>query len=327
MKQPLTVVMYHYVRDLKKSDYPDIKGLELSLFKKQLDYFSRFYKFVSINDCLLTLKNKINLPRNAILLTFDDGYIDHYENVFPLLKKKGISGCFFVTCQSTMENKLLDVNKIQFILASNTPTQVIILEIFTLLDGFRKKYKLCSNNYYYNKLATSHSFDPPEIGFIKRILQYELPEIIRKEIIDAFFKKYVSSNEKSFAKSLYLNPSQIKEMKKSGMCFGVHGYTHRMLNTMNAKEQKIEIAKSVAFLKKLDVIDDDWITCYPSGRFNKSLISILKKEGCKMAFTIEARIADLKLDDPLSIPRLDTNHLPKDKNAKPNEWTKKILKK
>ena len=33
----LTIVMYHYVRDLKNSRYPDIKGLDVSLFKEQID--------------------------------------------------------------------------------------------------------------------------------------------------------------------------------------------------------------------------------------------------------------------------------------------------
>lgn len=29
----LTIIMYHYIRDLKKSRYPQIKGLDIHLFK------------------------------------------------------------------------------------------------------------------------------------------------------------------------------------------------------------------------------------------------------------------------------------------------------
>ncbi len=32
MSQPITVVMYHYVRRIEESRYPEIKGLELDLF-------------------------------------------------------------------------------------------------------------------------------------------------------------------------------------------------------------------------------------------------------------------------------------------------------
>ena len=34
------------------------------------------------------------LPENSVLLTFDDGYIDHYTNVFPLLAEMGIPAFF-----------------------------------------------------------------------------------------------------------------------------------------------------------------------------------------------------------------------------------------
>ena len=34
----LTIIMYHYIRDLKKSQYPRIKGLDIHLFKEQLEY-------------------------------------------------------------------------------------------------------------------------------------------------------------------------------------------------------------------------------------------------------------------------------------------------
>ena len=34
----LTIVMYHYVRDLRRSRFPGIKGLSLDAFEGQLEY-------------------------------------------------------------------------------------------------------------------------------------------------------------------------------------------------------------------------------------------------------------------------------------------------
>ena len=48
----LTIVTYHYVRELESSKYPEIKGLELSKFIKQLNYFKDHYQFVSIDDVI-----------------------------------------------------------------------------------------------------------------------------------------------------------------------------------------------------------------------------------------------------------------------------------
>ena len=40
----LYIAMYHYVRDLRNSRYPGIKGLDYQLFKEQLQFFiQRFH--------------------------------------------------------------------------------------------------------------------------------------------------------------------------------------------------------------------------------------------------------------------------------------------
>ena len=38
-KNSLYISMYHYVRDLKNSRYPDIKGLDVDLFYEQMMFF------------------------------------------------------------------------------------------------------------------------------------------------------------------------------------------------------------------------------------------------------------------------------------------------
>ena len=38
MEQRLAISMYHYVRDLKHSRYPEIKGLDVNLFRQQIAF-------------------------------------------------------------------------------------------------------------------------------------------------------------------------------------------------------------------------------------------------------------------------------------------------
>ena len=52
MKSEVTVVMYHYVRDLKNSRYPNIKGLDIEKFKKQIKFFKENYNFIKIEDII-----------------------------------------------------------------------------------------------------------------------------------------------------------------------------------------------------------------------------------------------------------------------------------
>ena len=134
--------MYHYVRELPHTRYPKIKGLLTSLFKEQLAYLEKYYQFVTVEECINACYCGASLPSNAILLTFDDGYIDHYTNVFPLLEEKGIQGAFFPPAKAILENRVLDVNKIHFILAQNITTRNLLNDVLKCLDKHRKKYSL-----------------------------------------------------------------------------------------------------------------------------------------------------------------------------------------
>ncbi len=97
MSRTVTIVMYHYVRDLEHSRFPAIKGLSLQRFHRQLDYIQAHYTPVKVEDSWMHCRiSDKELPPNPILLTFDDGYSDHFLNVFPQLDARGIQGCFFL---------------------------------------------------------------------------------------------------------------------------------------------------------------------------------------------------------------------------------------
>jgi hypothetical protein len=79
------------------------------------------------------------------------------------------------------------------------------------------------------------------------------------------------------------------------------------------------------FLKSLGCNIGDWVMCYPHGAYDDSAISILEKNNCAVGLSIDVGIANLDKNNPMSMPRLNTNDLPKDSGAKPNQWTLKVL--
>ena len=103
------------VRPIKKSSYPLIKGLELESFKIQLDYLEKNYKIIAMESLINFAKNSAQLPDSPCLLTFDDGYKDHYLYVFPELKKRGIQGSFFSVAKTVLEKKILDLYQTPFL--------------------------------------------------------------------------------------------------------------------------------------------------------------------------------------------------------------------
>src|SRR5271154_5953480 len=125
----LTIVMYHYVRDLVRSRYPKIKGRTVEEIRRQLDHVSACYTVVTAQQVTAAARGEDEIPENAAWLTFDDGYLDHYTNVFPLLFERGWQGSFFPPSQTVRDGKLLDVNKIHFILTADAQPDEIVREI------------------------------------------------------------------------------------------------------------------------------------------------------------------------------------------------------
>lgn len=315
MAKQCSIIMYHYVRELPYTRYPEIKGLKTSLFREQLLYIQKHYTFVSHRDLISAAYEGKELPDNAVWLTFDDAYSDHYVNVFPILDEMGIEGAFFPPVKAIVNHEVLDVNKIHFILASVRDLTSLLADIRQLLDTYREEYRLQSYDYYWQKLAKANRFDPAEVIFVKRLLQVELNEECRRKMTDNLFRKYVTDDEVAFSRELYMNQDQMKCMVRHGMCIGSHGYDHYWLDSLSTERQAEEVDESMKFLKEIGVDMKAWIMCYPYGAHNESLVNILKERGCKLGLTTDVRAADLANDNPYLLPRLDTNDFPKDRNG------------
>ena len=311
--QRVTIIMYHYVRELSLSRYPDIKGLRVSEFENQLDYLSSKYSFVTMEKCIEAIQDSsIEFPANAALLTFDDGYLEHYTEVFPILDTRGIQGAFFPPVQAILEHKVLDVNKIHFILASTNETEKLVQTVNNKIIDLTKDYDLKKPEYYQSKISDAeHRYDSPEVIYIKRMLQRELPEEPRRIILNKLFEEFVGVDEKVFAKELYINVDQIRCMLRHGMFFGGHGYSHKWLNAMSNEEQKFEVTKTKEFLNMLGVDTNSWVMCYPYGAYDEDLIEILKKENCALGLSTEVGTAKLKHKNSFRLKRMDTNDFPK----------------
>jgi peptidoglycan/xylan/chitin deacetylase (PgdA/CDA1 family) len=319
----LTIVMYHYVRDLKNSRYPEIKGLDLSLFIEQVKYIKKHYNPVSMEEVINSIENGDELPSKATLLTFDDAYLDHYTNVFPILDEYKLQGSFYPPAKAISENTVLDVNKIHFILASVHDKTIIIKDIENLINQYKDEYKLESTEYYYRKLAKASRHDTKDVIFIKRLLQVELEEKLRLKMVDELFVKYVGMPESAFSRELYMNQEQLKHMRRSGMHIGSHGYNHYWWNRLEKDELEQELDLSLDFLGKIGGEKDNWTACYPYGSYNDQAIKMLNKKGCRLAVTTDVDIAIADSENRFVMPRLDTNDIPKDRNSGTNEWFQK----
>jgi peptidoglycan/xylan/chitin deacetylase (PgdA/CDA1 family) len=301
----VNIVMYHYVRPLKKSKYPRLKALELKEFYSQIDFFKRNTNIISEQEFNLIIKTKKIPKKPSVLLTFDDGYKDHYDYVFPYLIKNKISGSFYPP-QKTIENKMvLDVNKIHFILEKEPNVKKILNLIYTYL---KKKHMKLFNNLNLNTIDTSSRFDKKETILIKRLLQHYLPKNIRDRITNDLFINIVKKDLSQFSKELYLNKKELREMYSYGMNFGIHGNYHLWWENQNDHVVQKEIDEPIKFFRNILNKKDKISVCYPYGSFNKKVLSLLKGRN-DISFALSTKVNNVNKynlqKEKLFYPRFD----------------------
>lgn len=104
------ILMYHYIRDYQNQSDP--LGIQLSvspdtLDKQLADLESAGYRTISLQDLV-----EKKFEGKSIILTFDDGYIDHYTEAFPILQKHNMTATFFIVSGFTGRESNLNLEQI-----------------------------------------------------------------------------------------------------------------------------------------------------------------------------------------------------------------------
>lgn len=94
------VLMYHYVRIVENPEQDQL-GVSLSVtpenFEKQMAYlYENGFSTITPDTLWAAINKQTTLPTKPILLTFDDGYSDFYDQAWPVLNKYNLKSTVFV---------------------------------------------------------------------------------------------------------------------------------------------------------------------------------------------------------------------------------------
>lgn len=87
------VLCYHSVNSVANSESDPITP---QCFERHLTFITSHYTVISLRTLINALVSGQHVPSDAVVITFDDGYRDNFEVVFPLLVKHGIHATMFV---------------------------------------------------------------------------------------------------------------------------------------------------------------------------------------------------------------------------------------
>ena len=304
-----TIVFYHYVRDVERTPFPGIRGLSVAGFAAQLDWLQARYDVVDGSTFERAVLAGAGFDRPTALLTFDDGFVDHYEHVFPLLHSRGLGGIFFLSGATLGEKPaLLNVHKTHFLL-SQLGADRFTTEVSAALESEGVSTALqggTANGTSPGREGIYRYDEAPDVR-IKRILNYEAPYPVADRVLSKLFTNHVG-DAAAFARSLYLSAAQVREMAAGGMTFGFHTETHPVLSRLSLDAQRAELRHGPRLIT--DLTGQGTVSlCYPYGfshTYNADTLRVLEESGYSMAFNTVRREAVIGREPRYELPRFDT---------------------
>jgi len=238
------IFLYHRLTD--KKHYDDYFGtkINIKLFIKQLEFLNDKFNIVSFSE----LNNNFNTKENKIkaALTFDDGYLDNYLEVLPILNRFKIKATFFLPTN---------------FIGKNYP--IWDAQIYSALKQSKKDLVIqdLKNNFYAKR-------SKDDMLFLKNIINYckylEYPEL--KEFINKFYKDlglFFSFNKNDRC----MNWNEVRELRKHGMEIGSHGKSHLSFKNMSKKQAMKELLDSKEQIESELNIKCNYFS-FPFGSYN-----------------------------------------------------------
>lgn len=86
------ILVYHHV----SANTPPSTSVSPALFREHMAYITANHTVIDAKTLVDGLKNNLPLPENAVVITFDDGYNNIFENAHPILSEMGLPYTVFI---------------------------------------------------------------------------------------------------------------------------------------------------------------------------------------------------------------------------------------
>jgi peptidoglycan/xylan/chitin deacetylase (PgdA/CDA1 family) len=246
--KPVLVFMYHRVDNTVDKHLSKLT-VSVNSFEEQLIYFKNNF------DCLRLTDDWSDASKTAVLLTFDDGYMDNFHNVLPLLEKYNVPATIFIT------------------------TQNIGLDDEFWWDRLAADYSACKESFSVPGLEMEVS----KAQYTYRTLSAQLVAMKEKEKGE-WFEDFEKSNKILFASRKEfrtLTKEELSTLSKHRLIdIGLHTHHHYPLGTLSYEEQKEELLLSITKLKAL-VPDYINFLSLPHGSSNERTIKVCNELNIK----------------------------------------------
>lgn len=261
LRPKLLILAYH--RILPSVNFNPLNTIISSgAFIRQIDILARKFPIISLEEALSQHQSGQVKTKIQIVLTFDDGYRDNYEVVFPILSRKGLPATFFVVTDY---------------IGSDAP--LWDWEIIARSGAYRDIDNIQAKGHIFSR-RTNESQSSFAYRIFEEMKSADIDAI--RGVIDILRDRAKGRlNAYDFRNDSCMNWPQVRAMSEAGMEIGAHGLTHRSLARMPLVQAEDEIKKSKSVIES-NIKRECLHFAFPFGSkrdYNQTLIDNVKGAG------------------------------------------------
>lgn len=268
----IPIIMYHRIGGIHTRNlyhgYTDANiVISEDNFYSQIKKLLKYYSIISLGDLANNIADGFVLPTHPCVITFDDGFHEMYDIVFPILMKLNLSATFFIS-----SNYLAGTNHVRW------------LDLYyQLLDSGSPTY---IDTIIKNTHPNLQNMTDIRMAFKHLLRQLPLEEKYQR-ISDLKQALDVQVNAQSLNESLYLSPKNVIEMAKAGMSFGAHSMTHQVMTGLSREVVIYEVTESIRSVREITK-QKEVSFAYPFGgvdSYTMETVNIVRESGAMCGCT------------------------------------------
>ncbi len=271
----LIILMYHRVLDDSSRDKEyGQSGISISQnsFKQQMSFLTKHYKPISLESLIYLLRNDRLPPKKSVVITFDDGWLDNYQNAYPVLKKHRIPATIFLSTDFIDTDKLFWFLQINILLTEGNISPITLINIVKRVNEMNERNKSVKNLIWQELNRTGTNVDK----FMEIVKKLDSKTI--QKLIDEMIKESDISFNHWAERRWVLSWNEANEMAQNGIDFGSHSCSHRILTLLNSSEVMEELTRSKNIIeekigKKIESFS------YPNGDYNVEIKEMVREAG------------------------------------------------
>lgn len=261
----LTVIMFHRVLGPKDPRWagsdPDYT-LPSDRFSQCLEFFAAHYNMVSAPDVLRARRGEFRLPARALLITFDDGWLDNLDFALPQLRARHMPSLMFVVADAVGRDAPFHQEQIVGAWRRGT---IDTIGLAAALRGFTAE------------VATPEANDAASLRrLIVHVDALDLPR--RAQLLDALAGALQDGLRHM------VNPSDLGTLEAGGMAIGVHGKTHTPMTCATDLDAELAGARAeLAIHLPRQAVPQTM--SFPHGRYDATIAERALAAGYELLFT------------------------------------------